>query len=83
MLQIGLLHRHWQLLTVFTIDVVAGLDREFSVRASRDELIERGILLPDVAVSSVRLPQLPQELQHRDQDDDDDGRINFFTPLIF
>ena len=26
-----------------------GLDRKISVRATRDELIERGILLPDVA----------------------------------
>ena len=47
-----------------------GLDRKISVRATRDELIERGILLPDVAsvgqstsVSanmSLQLSRLPQ-----------------------
>jgi len=35
------------------------LDRKISVRASRDELIERGILLPDVASVAPRLPPLP------------------------
>ena len=39
--------------------MISGLDRKISVRASRDELIERGILLPDVASVAPRLPPLP------------------------
>ena len=39
--------------------MLSGLDRKISVRASRDELIERGILLPDVASVAPRLPPLP------------------------
>ena len=36
----------------------SGLDRKISVRATRDELIERGILLPDVATVAPRLPPI-------------------------
>ena len=52
------------------LNFFVGLDRKISVRATRDELIERGILLPDVAsvgqstsVSanmSLQLSRLPQ-----------------------
>ena len=38
--------------------IFSGLDRKISVRATRDELIERGILLPDVATVAPRLPPI-------------------------
>ena len=38
--------------------IISGLDRKISVRATRDELIERGILLPDVATVAPRLPPI-------------------------
>ena len=45
-----------KLTTPFSI--FSGLDRKISVRATRDELIERGILLPDVATVAPRLPPI-------------------------
>jgi len=43
--------------------LISGLDRKISVRATREELIERGILLPDVASVAC----LPQDNRFRDK----------------
>ena len=46
------LNLSWSFSPTFSFPIwfyLKGLDRKISVRATRDELIERGILLPDVA----------------------------------
>jgi hypothetical protein len=47
------------------IEFFSGLDRKISVRATREELIERGILLPDVASVSCQ-PQLDVRFRERE-----------------
>ena len=63
--------------------IFSGLDRKISVRATRDELIERGILLPDVATVAPRLPPI-SSLSNRESSQ---SRLSFpgrtMIPMLF
>lgn len=55
------------------------LDRKISVRATREELIERGILLPDVASVAV----IPQENKFRDKSSSSNNGFSSDKPPLY